>query len=80
MPRDFRDHYIGNLKDTIYRIYHQNETLAVYYRKAAQYAAEIGDDDTRRAYISRANGVLEANETVRKYLESNGFRDILKGD
>ena len=80
MPRDFKDHYIGNLKDTIYRIYHQNNILSDYYRKAALFAMEYGDDKACDAYVNIANGVLEANDTIRKYLESNGFRDILKGE
>lgn len=78
MPRDAKDAYIGNLKDTIYRIYHRNKQLSDDYRRAGRFAYEHGDKEAGTAFIVRANGLLEANDTMRKYLESNGFRDILE--
>lgn len=78
MPRDQKDAYIGNLKDTIYRIYHRNKQLSDDYRSAGRFAYASGDKEAGDAFIVRANGLLEANDTMRKYLESNGFRDILE--
>lgn len=79
MSRDSKDRYIGDLKDTIYQIYCRNQHLSDYYRRAARFAYEHDDKETGDAFIVRANGLLEANDTIQKYLEARGFRDILKG-
>ena len=80
MPRDPKDRYIGDLKDTIYKIYHRNKQLSDDYRRAGRFAYEQGDKEIGAAFIVRANSLLEANDTMRKYLEASGFRDILEGE
>lgn len=78
VPWGAESHRIDNLKETIKKIYRNNKQLSDDFIRAGRIAIETGDRDMARAFISKSQGLLQANLNMRMFLEGYGFGDILK--